>query len=94
MVDAPVSGGPRGAEAQKLAVIVGSSDDTTFKNVEPLLSCFAKQVTHVGPLGSGHAIKAINNILNVTHLMLASEGMAALTNMGYVCVYCVNISPI
>jgi 3-hydroxyisobutyrate dehydrogenase len=81
MVGAPISGGPRGAELQSLSVIVGASDRAYLK-VKDTLSSFARQVTHVGSLGSGHAIKSINNILNVTHLMIASEGIAALTKMG------------
>jgi 3-hydroxyisobutyrate dehydrogenase len=83
MVDAPVSGGPAGAIAGSLSVIVGGEQEAVDE-VSPLLDCFAKPggLNHVGPLGAGHAVKAINNVLNVTNLMCATEGLAALTKIG------------
>jgi len=81
MIDAPVSGGPAGAAAGQLSVIVGG-DDAVLKKVYSCLEVFAKGITHVGPLGAGHAVKSVNNILNVSQLIMVSEGMAALCKQG------------
>ena len=59
-VDAPVSGGPAGAVAGKLAVLVGGADGDVAR-VSELLGCFAKKVEHLGPVGSGHAVKVFWN---------------------------------
>jgi 3-hydroxyisobutyrate dehydrogenase len=81
VVDAPVSGGPAGAAAGKLSVIVGGSAEHV-QEVGPLLQSFAKAITHVGVLGAAHAVKCVNNALNVTHLLAASEGVVALAKIG------------
>ncbi|KAK3271130.1 hypothetical protein CYMTET_20501 [Cymbomonas tetramitiformis] len=81
LLDCPVSGGPGGAKAATLTAMLGG-DPQAVLQVTPTVALFAKKIIHVGPVGSGHAIKAVNNILNVTHLMLASEGLLALKKMG------------
>ena len=81
MVDAAVSGGPSGAQRGQLSVIVGGREEDV-NSVRGVLQCFAKAITHVGPLGAGHAVKAMNNVLNASHLLLASEAMCALSNFG------------
>eukprot|EP00658_Telonema_sp_P-2_P057648 TRINITY_DN4607_c0_g3_i1.p1 TRINITY_DN4607_c0_g3~~TRINITY_DN4607_c0_g3_i1.p1 ORF type:complete len:231 (-),score=50.08 TRINITY_DN4607_c0_g3_i1:54-746(-) len=75
-MDAPVSGGPAGAAAGKLAVLAGGSRDAV-EAVLPWLNCFSKKVEHIGPVGAGHATKAVNNALNTTHLLAAAEGLLA-----------------
>jgi len=51
--------------------------------VAPTISLFAqKKVVRCGPLGAGHAVKAVNNCLNVAHLALAAEGLLALAAQG------------
>jgi len=59
-VDAPVSGGKAGAEAGKLAVMVGA-DAETFARLEPLLRAFAARVFHAGKSGDGALAKLVNN---------------------------------
>ena len=81
MLDAPISGGPAGAQKGVLTAMVGG-DPQTFAQMQPLLELFAKTITHVGPLGAGHAVKAINNIMNAGQLLLASEGLVALAKLG------------
>jgi len=71
--DAPVSGGVRGAIAGTLTVMTGG-DTTVIENHRALLSCVGK-VIHVGPVGAGHAVKALNNLLSATHLWLTSEAV-------------------
>ncbi len=59
-LDAPVSGGPRGAEAGKLAIWVGG-DEAVFRRHEPLLRLIGDQVLYVGPIGAGTVGKLAHN---------------------------------
>lgn len=82
MVDCPVSGGPAGGKSGQLASMVGGSPNA-ISTVEPYLRCMAqKKVVQVGPIGSGHAVKAVNNTLNTAHLAIATEGLLALAKFG------------
>ena len=80
-VDAPVSGGPRGAEAGTLTTMLGGRDDDVARATR-VAACWSKKITHVGGWGTGHATKAINNALNFTHLAVACEGLLALKALG------------
>ncbi len=73
MLDAPVSGGVSGAEAGKLTIMVGG-DASDMAEAKPYLAELGR-VVHVGPIGSGHAVKALNNLLSATHLWVTSEAM-------------------
>lgn len=75
LLDAPVSGGVRGAEDGSLTVMLGSNDasrDFAHEVLAPL-----GKVTDCGPVGAGHAVKALNNLLSATHLLVTSEAMQA-----------------
>jgi 3-hydroxyisobutyrate dehydrogenase len=62
VVDAPVSGGvPRATDAT-LSIMVGA-DDESFAKVEPTLQKLGRVIFRTGPVGSGHAMKALNNVL-------------------------------
>ena len=77
-VDCAVSGGPCGASSGELSAMVGSDN---FDCVLPFISLFAqKKIVHCGNVGSGHAVKAINNALNAAHLILGAEALIALRN--------------
>lgn len=76
MVDAPVSGGVRGVHQRSLAVMVGGEPEPV-RAVRPLLEVFGRTVWHVGPVGAGHALKALNNLLSATHLLVTSEAIIA-----------------
>ncbi|GGJ73840.1 3-hydroxyisobutyrate dehydrogenase [Deinococcus aquiradiocola] len=80
-VDAPVSGGPAGARAGTLAVMVGG-DEAVFGRVRALLDSFGGTVLRVGPVGSGFAVKAVNNVLMGLHLLSVAEGLASLKKQG------------
>jgi 3-hydroxyisobutyrate dehydrogenase len=80
-LDAPVSGGTSGAEAGKLTVMCGG-DQATFDRVSPVLQAFGSKVVMVGPVGAGHALKAVNNALLAVHIWSVAEGLAALTKAG------------
>jgi len=60
MLDAPVSGGPQGAETRKLALWVGG-DEGIFKRYKPVLDAIGDQPYHVGPIGAGSIAKLVNN---------------------------------
>jgi 3-hydroxyisobutyrate dehydrogenase len=75
MIDAPVSGGVAGATNGKLTVMVGGRREE-FDELRPFLEVFGK-VVHAGPIGSGHAVKALNNLLSATHLLITSEAILA-----------------
>lgn len=79
--DAPVSGGVSGAEAGTLTVMVGG-DTQTFSRARPILSAFGKRIEHLGPVGSGHAMKAVNNALLAINLIAVGEGLSALVKAG------------
>ncbi len=79
--DAPVSGGTNGAEAGTLTVMVGG-DDATFARAEPVLQAFGRRIEHLGPVGAGHAMKAVNNALLAVNIRAFAEGFAALVKTG------------
>ncbi len=74
IVDAPVSGGVRGAEAGTLTIMAGGSEEQ-FGTCRPLLEAIGGNVLHVGPVGAGHALKALNNLLSGTTLLASAEAM-------------------
>lgn len=80
-LDAPVSGGVSGAEGGVLTVMCGG-DDATFERARPVLEAFGRKIVLVGPVGAGHALKAVNNALLAVHIWSAAEGLAALTKAG------------
>jgi 3-hydroxyisobutyrate dehydrogenase len=79
--DAPVSGGTNGAEAGILTVMVGG-DRAVFERAVPILQAFGKRIVHLGPLGSGDAMKAVNNALLGVNILALAEGLTALVKAG------------
>jgi 3-hydroxyisobutyrate dehydrogenase len=80
-IDAPVSGGVKGAIAASLAIMVGG-DPAIFERVKPMLSKLGSQLFHAGPLGAGHAIKALNNYVSAAGLVAACEAIIAAERFG------------
>jgi 3-hydroxyisobutyrate dehydrogenase len=76
LIDAPVSNGVRGAIAGTLAIMVGG-DHTIFEECRPLFEKLGNQVFYAGPLGAGHAIKALNNYVNAAGLVATCEAVIA-----------------
>ncbi len=74
MLDAPVSGGPEGAQNGTLAIMVGG-DAADFKRALPILDAMGKTVTHVGPIGAGQITKAINQIIISGTYLTVAEGL-------------------
>ena len=81
MVDAPVSGAQWGAEAADLVFMVGGAD-TDVQRVRPLLDVMGKQIFHLGPLGAGHTMKCLNNLVTAMTLTATAEVLATGTRCG------------
>jgi len=80
-LDAPVSGGVRRAVDGTLSVMVGG-DAAEFERCRPLLATMGRQITHVGPAGAGHAVKALNNYVSAAGLVATCEAMLAAQAFG------------
>jgi 3-hydroxyisobutyrate dehydrogenase len=80
-VDAPVSGGTDGARAAALTVMVGG-EPANFDRSVPVLQLFGKRIEHLGPVGAGHAMKAVNNALLAVNILAVGEGAATLARAG------------
>lgn len=80
-LDAPVSGGVKGAESGTLTVMVGG-DAQVLERVRPTLDAFAKKIVHCGDVGAGDAVKAVNQALLAIHIWSAGEGLVALAKLG------------
>ena len=79
--DAPVSGGVNGAEAGTLTVMVGGSE-ALVERARPVLEAFGQRIECMGPVGSGHAMKAVNNALLGVNIVAFGEGLSALVKAG------------
>jgi 3-hydroxyisobutyrate dehydrogenase-like beta-hydroxyacid dehydrogenase len=75
MVDAPVSGAEWGAMAAELVFMCGGTA-ADIERSRPLLDCMGKAVFHLGPLGAGHAMKCLNNLVTALNFLAVSEGLA------------------
>ena len=73
-LDAPVSGGQAGAENGQLTVMVGGDADV-FADVEPVIDCYAKATTLIGPAGAGQLAKMVNQICIAGVVQGLSEGL-------------------
>ncbi len=80
-VDAPVSGGTGGAEAGALTVMLGG-DAVDADRAREVVDAFAAKIVHVGPVGTGHALKALNNALLAINIQASGEALAALVKLG------------
>jgi 3-hydroxyisobutyrate dehydrogenase len=75
LIDAPVSGGPRGADAGTIAIMVGGTAEQ-FARIAPVLTVISPNTAHVGPLGAGHTLKALNNMMSAANRLLAFEAVS------------------
>lgn len=73
-LDAPVSGGPAGATAGSMAMMVGG-DATALERATPLLQHLTTRLLHIGPSGAGQVAKLVNNLLVASHLVTAGEAL-------------------
>ncbi|HJQ21244.1 MAG TPA: NAD(P)-dependent oxidoreductase [Gemmatimonadaceae bacterium] len=80
-IDAPVSGGVKGAEEGTLTVMCGGDADA-LDRVRPVIEAFGKKIVHCGPVGAGDAVKAGNQALLALSIWGTGEVLAALTHAG------------
>ena len=81
LIDAPVSGGVRGAVEGTLAIMVGG-DPALLERARPVLARMGKNIFHAGPVGAGHAIKLVNNMCSGGILALTIEAVAVAARAG------------
>jgi 3-hydroxyisobutyrate dehydrogenase len=74
VLDAPVSGGPHGAESGKLAIWVGG-EQPVFRKYEPVLRCMGDQPYYVGPIGAGTVAKLAHNAASFAIQAVLAEVM-------------------
>jgi 3-hydroxyisobutyrate dehydrogenase-like beta-hydroxyacid dehydrogenase len=80
-LDAPVSGGPSGAVAGTLTVMVGG-DRPAFEDAMPVLQAFGSVIAWCGPSGSGEQVKLVNQLLVAIHALASAEAAAFSVGMG------------
>jgi len=81
MVDAPLGGTPVQAAAGQLAAMVGA-DDAVFARVRPVLETWAGAIVHMGPVGAGHKMKLLNNMLAMGYAAMYAEALALSEKVG------------
>lgn len=81
-VDAPVSGGVSGAHEATLAIMIGSNEQAAIARARPILSALGKRLFETGPLGSGHAMKALNNSVASAGFIAVAEALIIGRNFG------------
>ncbi len=81
MVDAPVSGGSEGARNATLTIFVGG-DAADVERARPVLTAMGRTITHVGPIGAGQAVKAVNQVILAGTYLGVAEGMVLAMKAG------------
>ena len=74
VLDAPVSGGTRGAEAGTLAVMVGG-DAARYEEIKPVLDAIGDKASYIGGIGSGMVAKLVHNMTSICSRMAIAEGL-------------------
>jgi 3-hydroxyisobutyrate dehydrogenase len=81
MVDAPVSGGSEGARNASLTIFVGG-DAADVERARPVLTAMGRTITHVGPIGAGQAVKAVNQVILAGAYLGVAEGIVLAIKAG------------
>ena len=81
LVDAPVSGGSEGAQKATLTIFVGG-EGADVERARPILEALGKTITHVGPIGSGQAVKAVNQVILAGTYLGVAEGIVLAMKAG------------
>ncbi len=80
-LDAPVSGGERGAIDGTLSIMVGG-DEAALERVQPVLAAIGRRVTYMGASGQGQMTKLVNQVIAATTLAAVAEGLTLATHAG------------
>lgn len=81
MLDAPVSGGPAGAEQATLSIMAGGKSEV-FERMRPLLACLGKTIIHLGGHGAGQITKACNQLALLVTAQGTAEALALAARCG------------
>ena len=81
LVDAPVSGGSEGAQKATLTIFCGG-EPGDVERARPILEALGKIITHVGPSGSGQAVKAVNQVILAGTYVGVAEGLVLAMKAG------------
>ena len=81
MLDAPVSGGSEGARKGTLSIFVGG-DVADVERARPVLAAMGTTITHVGPIGAGQAVKAVNQVILAGAYLGVAEGIVLAIKAG------------
>jgi len=81
VIDAPISGGPIGAEEGSLTFMVGG-DKEAFEKLKPILELMGKNIFYLGALGSGLKVKLLNNLMLYCNNVIAAEAIDIAKKMG------------
>ncbi len=80
-IDAPVSGGPAGAQGATLSIMAGGRQQV-FEKVKPLFACLGKTILHMGEHGAGQITKACNQLALTVTAQAAAEALALARSCG------------
>ena len=81
MLDAPVSGGSEGAKKGTLSIFVGG-EAADLERAHAVLAAMGTTITHVGPIGSGQAVKAVNQVILAGTYLGVAEGVVLAIKAG------------
>jgi len=81
LVDAPVSGGSEGARQATLTIFVGG-EEAAVERARPVLAALGRTITRFGPVGSGQAVKAVNQVIISGVYLAVAEGMVLALQAG------------
>lgn len=80
-IDAPVTGGLSGATEGRLSIFVGGQEKILEK-IRPILSVLGKKINFMGPVGTGQAIKLVNNLITAESMIVISEALLFAESVG------------
>jgi 3-hydroxyisobutyrate dehydrogenase len=80
-LDAPVTGGDKGAREGTLTIMVGGKE-SVFKQVEPIFRAMGKTIIYVGDVGSGQALKLCNQVVVALNMVAVVEGLLLARSFG------------
>lgn len=81
MLDAPVSGGIKGAREGTLAIMVGG-EEKDYEECRPILKAMGQNVYYLGKIGAGHTVKALNNLCSACSMIITSEALLVAKELG------------
>ncbi len=81
MLDAPVSGGTKGAREATLSIMVGGAE-SDYEECHSIFEAMGKNIYYVGKTGAGHTVKALNNLCSACSMIITSEALVVATKLG------------